>query len=81
MTRYNLNVLEEWVRTNKLNSSDDITASVQPVVQASQLLQMNKQTQAHAQAICGTCTRLTSLQVKQHMYSNIVENINDNNSL
>ena len=52
---------------------DSVRVKFQPVVQASQLLQMNKQTQAHALAICGTCTRLTSLQVKQHMYSNVVE--------
>ena len=58
--RYNLNVLEEWLREHKLTCALDI---LQPIVQASKLLQMKKETEDDAKCISEFCANLNTQQV------------------
>ena len=60
MHRYNLNVLEEWLREHKLTCALDI---LQPIVQASKLLQMKKETEDDAKCISEFCANLNTQQV------------------
>ena len=66
-TRYNLNVLEEWIRENEVTVYG-LLECIQPVIQATKLLQMKKQTEDDARAICDLCTKLNSLQVTMIHY-------------
>ena len=61
--RYNLNILEEWVRENGLMEEELMDGSVismlHPMIQASKLLQMKKQSFHDAEEIISLCTCLT----------------------
>ena len=65
--RYNLNILEEWVRENGLMEEELMDGSVismlHPMIQASKLLQMKKQSFHDAEEIISLCTCLNLLQV------------------
>ena len=67
--RYNISHLEQWLRDNKLA---DIPTSatlepLQPIVQASQLLQARK-TDADVSSICEMCSKLTTSQVNHNLF-------------
>ncbi|XP_047442856.1 unconventional myosin-Vb [Mugil cephalus] len=60
--RYNLSLLEEWLRSRGLHAGGAV-ATLEPLIQAVQLLQVGKKTEADAQAIVQTCTSLSSQQI------------------
>ncbi|XP_008402105.1 unconventional myosin-Vb-like, partial [Poecilia reticulata] len=60
--RYNTSQLEEWLRANNLFQSK-ASATLEPIIQAAQLLQVKKKTSQDAEAICSLCTALTVQQV------------------
>lgn len=60
--RYNVWQLQEWLTDRKL-ASCGTKETLEPLRQAAQLLQINKKTQADAQAICNLCTVLNTAQV------------------
>ncbi|CAM9227438.1 unnamed protein product, partial [Lampetra planeri] len=49
--------------------------TLEPLVQAAQLLQINKKTEADAQAICNMCTALTTAQIVKvlTLYTPVIE--------
>lgn len=55
-------MLEEWLRSQDLAAGGAV-ATLEPLIQAAQLLQVGKKTDADAQAIVRTCTALSSKQV------------------
>ncbi|XP_022250756.1 unconventional myosin-Va-like isoform X1 [Limulus polyphemus] len=59
--RYNLSHLEQWCRDQKMQHSE-VTETLQPIVQASQLLQARK-TDDDVQSICDMCDKLTTSQI------------------
>ena len=59
--RYNLSYLEQWLRDNRLQDCG-VSVALEPIVQASQLLQARK-TDADVDCICEMCSRLTTSQV------------------
>ncbi|XP_031755045.1 unconventional myosin-Va isoform X6 [Xenopus tropicalis] len=60
--RYNVSQLEEWLRDkNLMNSSAKET--LEPLIQAAQLLQVKKKTDEDAEAICSMCNALTTAQI------------------
>lgn len=61
-TRFNLSQLEDWVRINQLEGSG-IVEALENVIQATQLLQVNKKTLEDVDAICEVCNSLNTLQV------------------
>ena len=61
--RFNLSQLEDWVRLNQLEGSG-IVEALENVIQATQLLQVNKKTLEDVDAICEVCSSLNSLQVR-----------------
>lgn len=61
--RYNTSQLEEWLRGNNLYQSK-AAATLEPIIQAAQLLQVKKKTSQDAEAICALCTALTMQQVR-----------------
>uniref|UniRef100_UPI0037E702DB unconventional myosin-Va n=1 Tax=Semicossyphus pulcher TaxID=241346 RepID=UPI0037E702DB len=60
--RYNVSLLEEWLRSRGLQAGGAV-ATLEPLIQAVQLLQAGKKTDADAQAIFQTCTALSSQQI------------------
>lgn len=54
--------MEEWLRANNLFQSN-AAATLEPIIQAAQLLQVKKKTSQDAEAICSLCTSLTMQQV------------------
>ncbi|XP_037548459.1 unconventional myosin-Vb [Nematolebias whitei] len=60
--RYNTSQLEEWLRANNLFQSK-AAATLEPIIQAAQLLQVKKKTSQDAEAICSLCTALTTQQI------------------
>ena len=60
--RYNISQLEDWVKGANLAKSGAIEA-LQPVTQATQLLQIRKKTDKDVNSIIETCTKLNTLQV------------------
>lgn len=62
--RYNTSQLEEWLRANNLFQSR-AAATLEPIIQAAQLLQVKKKTSQDAEAICSLCTGLTTQQVSE----------------
>lgn len=63
--RYNLSQLEHWVRAQHINvqeSAISATDSLQPIIEASQLLQANK-TDDDIEMLCSMCSRLTTAQI------------------
>lgn len=59
---YNVSLLEEWLRSRGVLSGGAV-AALEPLIQAVQLLQSGKKTEADAQALVQTCTALSSQQV------------------
>ncbi|XP_062984325.1 unconventional myosin-Vb isoform X3 [Elgaria multicarinata webbii] len=60
--RFNITQLEEWLRGKNLNQSGAAT-TMEPLIQAAQLLQLKKKTSEDAEAICSLCTSLTTQQI------------------
>lgn len=60
--RYNISQLEEWLRGKNLHQSGAVQ-TMEPLIQAAQLLQLKKKTQEDAEAICSLCTSLSTQQV------------------
>ncbi|XP_053304206.1 unconventional myosin-Vb isoform X2 [Spea bombifrons] len=60
--RYNISQLEEWLRGKNLHPSG-AAQTMEPLIQAAQLLQLKKKTQEDAEAICSLCTVLTTGQI------------------
>ncbi|KAM7414758.1 hypothetical protein PAMA_019528 [Pampus argenteus] len=72
--RYNVWQLEEWLMEREL-AGCGAKESLEPLVQAAQLLQINKKTEADAQAICSMCTALTTAQIVKvlTLYTPVIE--------
>lgn len=60
--RFNISQLEEWLRSKNLQQSGALQ-TLEPLIQAAQLLQLKKKTAEDAEAICSLCTALTTQQV------------------
>ncbi|KAJ8419085.1 hypothetical protein AAFF_G00005840 [Aldrovandia affinis] len=60
--RYNVSLLDEWLRSRGLQAGGAI-ATLEPLIQATQLLQVSKKSEADAQALVHTCTALSSQQI------------------
>ncbi|KAM9357499.1 unconventional myosin-Va [Symphorus nematophorus] len=60
--RYNVSLLEEWLRSRGLQAGGAV-ATLEPLIQAVQLLQASKKTEADAQALVQTCTALSNQQI------------------
>uniref|UniRef100_A0A672M5U1 Unconventional myosin-Va-like n=1 Tax=Sinocyclocheilus grahami TaxID=75366 RepID=A0A672M5U1_SINGR len=60
--RYNVCQLEEWLLDKDLQGSG-ARESLEPLIQAAQLLQIKKKSQDDAGAICTMCTALTTEQI------------------
>ncbi|XP_037607713.1 unconventional myosin-Vb isoform X3 [Sebastes umbrosus] len=60
--RYNTSQMEEWLRGNNLYQSN-AAATLEPIIQAAQLLQVKKKTTQDAEAICSLCTALSTQQI------------------
>ncbi|XP_069819300.1 unconventional myosin-Vb [Dendropsophus ebraccatus] len=60
--RYNISQLEEWLRGKNLHNSG-AAQTMEPLIQAAQLLQLKKKTQEDAEAICSLCNALTTQQI------------------
>ncbi|XP_027138043.1 unconventional myosin-Vb [Larimichthys crocea] len=60
--RYNTSQMEEWLRANNLYQSK-AAATLEPIIQAAQLLQVKKKTTQDAEAICSLCSGLTTQQI------------------
>ncbi|XP_076768574.1 unconventional myosin-Vb isoform X4 [Arvicanthis niloticus] len=60
--RYNISQLEEWLRGKNLHQSGAVQ-TMEPLIQAAQLLQLKKKTHEDAEAICSLCTSLTTQQI------------------
>uniref|UniRef100_A0A8B9VNT7 Myosin VA n=1 Tax=Anas zonorhyncha TaxID=75864 RepID=A0A8B9VNT7_9AVES len=60
--RYNVSQLEEWLRDKNLMNSG-AKETLEPLIQAAQLLQVKKKTDEDAEAICSMCNALTTAQV------------------
>ncbi|CAL9696916.1 unnamed protein product [Knipowitschia caucasica] len=72
--RYNVWQLEEWL-TEKDMANSGAKEMLEPLVQAAQLLQIKKKTEADALAICNMCTELTPLQIVKilTLYTPVIE--------
>uniref|UniRef100_A0ABM5EXU1 Unconventional myosin-Va isoform X1 n=1 Tax=Pogona vitticeps TaxID=103695 RepID=A0ABM5EXU1_9SAUR len=60
--RYNVSQLEEWLRDKNLVNSG-AKETLEPLIQAAQLLQVKKKTDDDAEAICSMCNALTTAQI------------------
>ncbi|XP_034257652.1 unconventional myosin-Vb isoform X5 [Pantherophis guttatus] len=60
--RFNISQLEEWLRGKNLHPSG-AAKTLEPLIQAAQLLQLKKKTPEDAEAICSLCTSLTTQQI------------------
>ncbi|XP_043532997.1 unconventional myosin-Va [Chiloscyllium plagiosum] len=60
--RYNVSQLEEWLRDKNLQNSG-AKETLEPLIQAAQLLQVKKKTDEDAEAICSMCNNLTTAQI------------------
>lgn len=61
--RYNVSQLEEWLRDKGLMTCG-AKETLEPLIQAAQLLQVKKKTDEDAEAICSMCQALTTAQVR-----------------
>nr|XP_014347792.1 PREDICTED: unconventional myosin-Vb [Latimeria chalumnae] len=59
---FNISQLEEWLRGKNLHQSG-AAQTMEPLIQAAQLLQVKKKTINDAEAICSMCTALTTQQI------------------
>jgi len=62
--RFNLTQLEDWCITNQLNS-EDILKPLDPIKDATQLLQVNKKSLEDVDSILSVCSTLNPLQVQK----------------
>ncbi|NXS71953.1 MYO5A protein, partial [Pandion haliaetus] len=62
MCSYNVSQLEEWLRDKNLMNSG-AKETLEPLIQAAQLLQVKKKTDEDAEAICSMCNALTTAQI------------------
>ncbi|TSQ12723.1 Unconventional myosin-Vb [Bagarius yarrelli] len=60
--RYNISQMEEWLRGRNLHQSE-IMLTIEPLIQAAQLLQVKKKTSQDAEAICSMCNILSTQQI------------------
>ncbi|KAM4602413.1 unconventional myosin-Va [Polymixia lowei] len=60
--RYNVSQLEEWLRDKSLMLCG-AKETLEPLIQAAQLLQVKKKTDEDAEAICSMCHTLTTAQI------------------
>ncbi|XP_015419326.1 PREDICTED: unconventional myosin-Vb [Myotis davidii] len=60
--RYNISQLEEWLRGRNLHQSGAVQ-TMEPLIQAAQLLQLKKKTPEDAEAICSLSTSLSTQQI------------------
>ncbi|KAJ3599429.1 hypothetical protein NHX12_033392 [Muraenolepis orangiensis] len=60
--RYNVNMLEEWLRSHNLQTGGAV-AELEPLIQAAQLLQVGKKTEADAEALVETCNIVKILKL------------------
>ncbi|XP_070308671.1 unconventional myosin-Vb isoform X1 [Odocoileus virginianus] len=60
--RYNISQLEEWLRGRNLHQSGAVE-TMEPLIQAAQLLQLKKKSPEDAEAICSLCTALSTQQI------------------
>ncbi|XP_061470342.1 unconventional myosin-Vb isoform X2 [Rhineura floridana] len=60
--RFNISQLEEWLRGKNLQQSG-AAKTLEPLIQAAQLLQLKKKTPEDAEALCSLCTSLTTQQI------------------
>ncbi|XP_034435607.1 unconventional myosin-Va isoform X4 [Hippoglossus hippoglossus] len=60
--RYNVSQLEEWLRDKGLMMCG-AKETLEPLIQAAQLLQVKKKTDEDAEAICSMCLALTTAQI------------------
>uniref|UniRef100_A0A4W6FGR6 Unconventional myosin-Va n=1 Tax=Lates calcarifer TaxID=8187 RepID=A0A4W6FGR6_LATCA len=60
--RYNVSQLEEWLRDKGLMTCG-AKETLEPLIQAAQLLQVKKKTDEDAEAICSMCQALTTAQI------------------
>ncbi|XP_066568297.1 unconventional myosin-Vb isoform X1 [Amia ocellicauda] len=60
--RFNISQMEEWLRSKNLQQSGAIS-TMEPLIQAAQLLQVKKKTNEDAKAICTMCTALSTQQI------------------
>ncbi|KAI3370674.1 hypothetical protein L3Q82_007236 [Scortum barcoo] len=72
--RYNVWQLEEWLAERELIECG-AKETLEPLIQAAQLLQIKKKTEADAQAICTMCTALTTAQIVKvlTLYTPVIE--------
>ena len=68
--RYNVSQLEEWLRSRGLQAGGAVV-TLEPLIQAAQLLQVSKKSEVDAQALVRTCIALSSQQVG--LLCNIIE--------
>uniref|UniRef100_A0A6Q2Z0L4 Methyl-CpG binding domain protein 3b n=1 Tax=Esox lucius TaxID=8010 RepID=A0A6Q2Z0L4_ESOLU len=66
--RYNVSLLEEWLRSRELQAGGAV-ALLEPLIQATQLLQVGKKTEADAQALVHSCNALSTQQVILTLYT------------
>ena len=69
--RFNLTQLEEWCRTNQLDTLD-ITKPLEPIKEATQLLQVNKKSLDDVDSILSVCATLNPLQVCVFLFLKVV---------
>ncbi|XP_060770466.1 unconventional myosin-Va [Neoarius graeffei] len=62
--RYNLSQLEEWLMAKGVQSGG-VRETLEPLIQAAQLLQIKKKSQEDAEAIATMCTALTATQIQK----------------
>ena len=60
-----MSYLEQWIRDNRLQESE-VGGSLEPIIQASQLLQARK-TETDVDSIVEMCSKLTTSQVRLHV--------------
>ncbi|XP_076139671.1 unconventional myosin-Vb isoform X2 [Alosa pseudoharengus] len=60
--RYNISQMEEWLRGRNLQQSG-AAITLEPLIQAAQLLQVKKKTSQDAEAICTLCSALSVQQI------------------
>uniref|UniRef100_A0A8C9SJR6 Unconventional myosin-Va n=1 Tax=Scleropages formosus TaxID=113540 RepID=A0A8C9SJR6_SCLFO len=66
--RYNVSQLEEWLRDKNLMTCG-AKETLEPLIQAAQLLQVKKKTDEDAEAICSMCHALSTAQVVLNLYT------------
>lgn len=62
--RYNVSQLEDWIRNCSVDEAS-VRETLEPLVHASQLLQVKKSSSTDAEELCKMCTSLNSQQVSR----------------